>query len=224
MGTGLLSERSGNDPSSQNHCSCLCFHLRAPRQLRHHHAISLLQSKAASCAKGLNLLSIQFDFFPWHPVCGSAKLESPMETAEPLARWAGIRKAEELSPACPQSDTWFRIRQRLLSQLGGDPSKTRPADKTSEDCLDLNVMTPHPGSSQRLPVMFYIHGGSGTIGRGDDGGAALAATSKSWSSPSITESARWDGSPIRRSRLNRNTTHPATMACWTDRCLAVGAS
>ena len=26
--------------------------------------------------------------------------------------------------------------------------------------------------------MFYIHGGSGTIGRGDDGGAALAATSQ----------------------------------------------
>jgi hypothetical protein len=24
-----LGERSGNDPSSQNHCSCLCFHLRA---------------------------------------------------------------------------------------------------------------------------------------------------------------------------------------------------
>lgn len=95
---------------------------------------------------------------------------------QPLARWAGVRKAEELSPACPQSDTWFRIRQRLLSQLGGDPSKARPADKTSEDCLYLNVMTPHPGSSQRLPVMFYIHGGSGTIGRGDDGGAALAAT------------------------------------------------
>src|ERR1017187_2688900 len=95
---------------------------------------------------------------------------------QPLARWAGVRKAEELSPACPQSDTWFRIRQRLLSQLGGDPSKARPADKTSEDCLYLNVMTPHLGSSQSLPVMFYIHGGSGTIGRGDDGGAALAAT------------------------------------------------
>ncbi len=95
---------------------------------------------------------------------------------QPPARWAGVRKADELSPACPQSDAWFRIRQRLLSQLGGDPSQARPADKTSEDCLYLNVMTPHPGSSQRLPVMFYIHGGSGTIGRGDDGGAALAAS------------------------------------------------
>jgi len=95
---------------------------------------------------------------------------------QPPLRWAGVRRAEELSPACPQSDTWFWIRQRLLSQLGGDLSKARPKDETSEDCLYLNVMTPHPGSSQRLPVMFYIHGGGGTIGRGDDDGAALAAT------------------------------------------------
>lgn len=108
------------------------------------------------------------------PPVGDLRWKPP----QPPLRWTGVRKAEELSPACPQSDTWFWIRQRLLNQLGGDPSKARPMDKTSEDCLYLNVMTPHPGSSQRLPVMFYIHGGGGTIGRGDDDGAALAATGK----------------------------------------------
>src|ERR1035438_9766260 len=78
------------------------------------------------------------------PPVGDLRWKPP----QPPSRWAGVREAEELSPACPQSDTWFRIRQRVLSQLGGDPSKARPADKTSEDCLYLNVMTPHLGSSQ----------------------------------------------------------------------------
>src|SRR5262245_44767117 len=45
---------------------------------------------------------------------------------------------------------------------GGDPS---PID---EDCLFLNVWTPHsgPGSKVSLPVMVWIHGGAFAIGAG----------------------------------------------------------
>jgi hypothetical protein len=89
----------------------------------------------------------------------------------PPARWHGIRKAIELSSACPQSDRMFRIRQRIVTTLGGDLSMVRPADKTSEDCLYLNVMTRLLDHNERRPVMVFIHVGGGVMGRGDDDGA-----------------------------------------------------
>jgi carboxylesterase type B len=46
-------------------------------------------------------------------------------------------------------------------QIGGDPSKLKPLNGTSEDCLYLNVMTPQASRSGQKPVMVYIHGGGG---------------------------------------------------------------
>jgi para-nitrobenzyl esterase len=88
--------------------------------------------------------------------------------------WHGVRKADELNAACPQTDRMFKFRQRVIVQIDGDPSKLRAPDKTSEDCLYLNVMTTGSHSTERRPVMVFIHGGSGISGRGDDEGAAFA--------------------------------------------------
>jgi len=40
--------------------------------------------------------------------------------------------------------------------------------RSSEDCLSLNVWTPDPGPSARLPVMVWLHGGGYTGGSGSD--------------------------------------------------------
>ena len=114
------------------------------------------------------------DFFRGIPYAAPPIGELRWKPPRPPGRWLGVRKADELSPACPQSDGFFRIRQRILTTLGGDPSTARAMDKTSEACLYLNVMTMRPDRNERRPVMVFLHGGGGVMGRGDDAGATLA--------------------------------------------------
>jgi para-nitrobenzyl esterase len=71
------------------------------------------------------------------PPVGELRWKPP----QPPARWDAIRKADELSAACPQSDFMYRAIQRTVSTVGGDPSQIKPVGKTSEDCLYLNVIT-----------------------------------------------------------------------------------
>jgi len=81
------------------------------------------------------------------PPVGSLRWRPP----QPHARWAGVRNSTEFGSSCPQSLGPF-----------GVPS-------TDEDCLFLNLYTPastKPGS--KLPVMFWIHGGSLISGEGTD--------------------------------------------------------
>jgi para-nitrobenzyl esterase len=72
---------------------------------------------------------------------------------QPAPAWKGVRKAEEFGPVCMQSGT------RAMS----------------EDCLTLNIWTPAKKDGERLPVMFWIHGGAFRLGAGSfaiyDGGA-----------------------------------------------------
>src|SRR6266481_1071531 len=83
----------------------------------------------------------------------------------PVAQWAGVRKAHDFGPICPQS--------------AGAVFKTR-AKSQSEDCLYLNVWTHSLDTQARQPVMVWIHGG-GYLGGGgcEDGtdGSHLAALS-----------------------------------------------
>ena len=65
--------------------------------------------------------------------------------------WRGVRAASAYSPACPQ--------------IGNYPADARQ-ERTSEDCLTLNVWTPAATSSAKLPVMVWIHGGGLMNGSG----------------------------------------------------------
>jgi len=84
------------------------------------------------------------------PPFGANRLGPPLP-AEP---WDGIRDALAFGPTAPQ------------------PPYREPFDRIlhnpalpGEDCLNLNIWTPEPGST-RLPVMVWIHGGAFTNGSG----------------------------------------------------------
>jgi len=71
---------------------------------------------------------------------------------EPATRWTGVRDAAQFGHRCAQASGW-------------DPGYEDPT--LTEDCLSLNVYTPH-GTQGRLPVLVWIHGGGFTGGAGQD--------------------------------------------------------
>ncbi|AHH19826.1 putative carboxylesterase [Nocardia nova SH22a] len=69
---------------------------------------------------------------------------APPEPPEP---WEGVLPADEFGPSCPQ-----------LSMSGGPFALFSVDGPQDEDCLYLNVWTPHT-DDERRPVLFWIHGG-----------------------------------------------------------------
>ena len=69
---------------------------------------------------------------------------------QPVAAWTSPRDATKWGDRCPQGES-------TLSSPGA----------MSEDCLNLNVLTPAAKSSERLPVMVFFHGGGLSVGTGN---------------------------------------------------------
>ena len=89
------------------------------------------------------------------PPVGQLRWKSP----QPPAPWSGVRSATTLPPACPQL-----------------PSGNGPRSE-NEDCLYLSIYRPAGVSRhERLPVLFWIHGGGLTTGSGNQHNGALMAT------------------------------------------------
>ncbi|MBU0574066.1 MAG: carboxylesterase family protein [Candidatus Margulisbacteria bacterium] len=76
------------------------------------------------------------------PPVGQLRWQPP----RPPVPWEGTKECMNFGPGCPQ----------LESPTGHGI----PWDRTDEDCLSLNIWTPAASSSDRLPVMVWIHGGA----------------------------------------------------------------
>jgi para-nitrobenzyl esterase len=83
------------------------------------------------------------------PPVGNLRWRPPQDHA----RWTNIRKATEYAPICALTTT--------LGVFSGAPNN-------NEDCLYLNVFTPHLNPSARLPVIVWIHGGGNIDGETPD--------------------------------------------------------
>lgn len=82
------------------------------------------------------------------PPVGPLRFAAPV----PAAPWEGVRDATAFGPSAPQP-------------VGGPFSGLVPGmgvGDQDEDCLTLNVWSPHDGDD--LPVMVWIHGGAFTLG------------------------------------------------------------
>jgi para-nitrobenzyl esterase len=80
------------------------------------------------------------------PPVGNLRWREPV----PMEPWLDVRKTTKFGSPCSQP-------------VLGDWNR-RDAETSNEDCLFLNVITPTWPIRERLPVMFWIHGGANTGG------------------------------------------------------------
>ena len=85
------------------------------------------------------------------PPVGDLRWKEPQQ----VAAWKGVRPATEFSAECmqapyPEGSMYYQAPQ-----------------PTGEDCLTLNVWTAAKSTSEKRPVMVWIHGGAFTRGSGD---------------------------------------------------------
>ncbi len=94
---------------------------------------------------------------------GALRWQAPL----PSPAWQGVRETLAIGNMCPQFAS-------LLSGAGQTPEPGQIVG--SEDCLYLNVWA--PANAEKLPVMFWIHGGGNTIGHGGSYSGARLATAQ----------------------------------------------
>lgn len=81
---------------------------------------------------------------------------------QPPIPWRGIRKAKAFSAISPQ------IRMPEGSFYHKEFYSADQEVMQSEDCLYLNIWTPAESAEERLPVLFWIHGGAFDHGSGSE--------------------------------------------------------
>lgn len=80
------------------------------------------------------------------------------QAPQPPVSWEGVFKADEFCKSCIQNLTREYLPWTKEYMIAND---------VSEDCLSLNIWTPATQTTEKLPVLVYIHGGAYTGGSGE---------------------------------------------------------
>jgi para-nitrobenzyl esterase len=88
---------------------------------------------------------------------------------KPPTPWTGVRDALDYGPPAPQDTSLNYADKEQQAAIVGSAKQTfgdflLGPGTMGEDCLVLNVWTPSQRSSNKRPVMFWLHGGAMTIG------------------------------------------------------------
>ena len=123
---------------------------------------SVVVKTDAGSVSGINQDGIQeYRGIPYAaPPTGDLRWRPPA----PVQPWNGTKDAKVFSDICPQPGTSDALSGKVPANM-------------SEDCLYLNIWTPAQGANDKLPVMFFIHGGAFGEGTGSESlynGTALA--------------------------------------------------
>ncbi|KAI6233818.1 Carboxylic ester hydrolase [Aphelenchoides fujianensis] len=86
----------------------------------------------------------------WTPSSASRTLRAPIgelrfKKPEPAESWSGVRDCTRFGPRCPHLDVSIE--------------KLTVFHPKSENCLSLNVFSPHNDTGELLPVAVFVHGG-----------------------------------------------------------------
>ena len=94
---------------------------------------------------------------------GKNRWRSPQEPES----WSEVFDASSFGPRCPQFRTGEGGFRGSIAKAYGVEVPPEETPTESEDCLRLNVFSPDTNSKEKLPVMFWIHGGALRYGSGD---------------------------------------------------------
>lgn len=87
----------------------------------------------------------------------------------PVTHWDGVYEADHYGNCCYQPRTFYAETASSETAFYYHEFREGEAYTYSEDCLFLNIWTPeHVNPGDRLPVLFYIHGGGFTGGCGHE--------------------------------------------------------
>jgi len=142
------------------------------------------------------------------PPVGELRWKEP----QPVVKWTGTRKADQFGPRCTQP----KVSAYMMFRDSGN----------SEDCLYLNVWTPAKSASDKLPVIFWIHGGSFLSGASSEpqhDGEVLAT----WGVIVVSINYRLGiFGFFAHPDLTKESaiTRPATTVCWTNGRRCVGSA